>query len=881
MRKSRGIAVLIITAVITLFFCFTAWQGIGSEKVGAAKNIKLGLDLAGGVSITYTTKEENPSSEDMADTIYKLQQRVQNYSTEAQVYREGGDRINVEIPGVTDANAILADLGKPGSLCFIDQTGEDGNSNFEYSAASGKYELTRTIEEIREQGSVVLDGTDVATAEGGATQDQTTGSREYIVSLTLTDEGAGKFYDATSANVGKQIAIVYDNGIVSAPRVNEAIGGGKAQITGMSSVEEAQNLASFIRIGSLSLELEELRSSVVAAQLGEEAISTSLLAGLIGLIIVIIIMIVAYKLPGVVSAWALVIYTSLILLLLNAFELTLTLPGIAGIILGIGMAVDANVIIYARIREEIAAGLPVQAAIKSGFSKAFSAILDGNVTTLIAAIVLMRLGSGSVIGFAQTLALGIVVSMFTALVVSRLIVNAVYAVGFKDEKYYGKAKVRQPIDFLAKRKLFFIISLVLILSGPLFMIINSASGNKALNYSLEFSGGTATNVTFNENMDIATIDSEVTPLVEKVTGDSNVQPTKVRDTNQVIIKTRSLSVEEREELNKALVEKFDVDESLIQAENISATVSNEMRRDAIVAVIIATICMLLYIWFRFRDIRFAGSAVLALLHDVLVVLAFYAIVRVSVGNTFIACMLTIVGYSINATIVIFDRIREHLKSPKKGESLEDIVNGSITETLTRSIYTSLTTLVMVTVLWIMGVSSVREFAAPLMVGIICGAYSSVCITGALWYVMKKRFGGDTSVSALASSVSESIRHAQAEGDKKQKESKRDQKQNPDQPKVKNRKRVADRLAREEAAAKEAAAAAAAQASEAASAVKETASEAADVVEETVSEAADVVEETVSEATDVVEETVSEAADVVEETVSEEAETVEETIEENE
>ncbi len=795
MRKSRGILVLALVAIITLFFCYTAWRGIGSEESGAAKNIKLGLDLAGGVSITYTTKEDNPSSEDMSDTIYKLQQRVQQYSTEAQVYKEGGDRINVEIPGVSDANAILEDLGKPGSLCFIDQTGEDGTSNFEYNSSSGKYELTRTIDEIREQGSVVLDGTDVADAQGGATQNQTTGSREYIVSLTLTDEGAQKFADATEANVGKQIAIIYDNGVVSAPRVNEKIGGGKAQITGMSSVEEAQNLAAFIRIGSLSLELEELRSSVVAAQLGEEAISTSLIAGLIGLIIVILIMIFAYKLPGIVSAWALIIYTSLVLLLLNAFDLTLTLPGIAGIILGIGMAVDANVIIYARIREEITAGLPVQAAIKSGFSKAFSAILDGNITTLIAAIVLMRLGSGPVIGFAQTLALGIVVSMFTALVISRLIINAVYAVGFREEKYYGRAKVRQPINFLGKRRTFFIISLVMIVMAPVFMIINSGVGNKALNYSLEFSGGTATNVTFNENLDIKTIDSEVTPLVEEVTGDKNVQPTKVRDTNQVIIKTRSLSVEEREALNNALVEKFDVDESLIQAENISATVSNEMRRDAIVAVIVATICMLLYIWFRFRDIRFAGSAVLALIHDVLVVLAFYAVARVSVGNTFIACMLTIVGYSINATIVIFDRIREHLKAPGKNETLEDMVNGSITETLTRSIYTSLTTLVMVTVLWIMGVSSVREFAAPLMVGIICGGYSSVCITGALWYVMKKKFGGDTSVSALASTVTDSIRNAGAETPKK-KESKRDQKQNPGQPKVKNRKRVSERLARE-------------------------------------------------------------------------------------
>ena len=799
MKKRTGVIVLILAVALTVFFCYGAFFGLGEAHLGAAKNIKLGLDLAGGVSITYETKEATPDSEDMADTIYKLQKRVEQYSTEAQVYREGINRINVEIPGVTDANHILEELGKPGSLCFIEQTDEDGNTNFQSTGAyneNGKpvYELTRPLDEIREAGSVVLEGTDVADAAGGAITSNTTNSREYVVSLTLTDEGKGKFADATTRNVGKQIAIVYDNGILSAPSVKEAITGGQAQIDGMSSVEEAQELASFIRIGSLSLELEELRSSVVAAQLGEEAIATSLKAALIGIIIVFVIMIFAYKFPGVVASWALVIYTALILLLLNAFDITLTLPGIAGIILGIGMAVDANVIIYARIREEIGSGITVRNAIKSGFSKAFSAIFDGNITTLIASFVLMGLGSGSVKGFAYTLAMGIVVSMFTALVVSRLLINAFYAVGVQDEKLYGSTKARKPINFLGKRKTFFAVSIILILCGPLFMAINSGMGNKALNYSLEFSGGTSTNVTFNEDMDIKTIDSEVTPLVEEVTGDKNVQPTKVVGTNQVNIKTRSLSLEEREALNAALVEKFGVDESLIQAESISATISSEMRRDAIIAVIIATICMLLYIWLRFKDIRFAGSAVLALLHDVLVVITFYAIARVSVGNTFIACMLTIVGYSINATIVIFDRIREHLHGSTRIDGLEDIVNTSITETLTRSIYTSLTTFVMVAALYILGVSSIREFAAPLMVGIICGGYSSVCITGALWYIMRKRSAG-TTVKAAATTAQTKT----APGQSGNKNSNSGQvKRDPSQPKKKNRKRNAEKRAAEEA-----------------------------------------------------------------------------------
>ena len=795
MKKSRGILVLILTAIITVFCCFTAAVGIGPTGTGAAKNIKTGLDLAGGVSITYQAKDSDPSSEDMKDTVYKLQKRVEQYSTEAQVYQEGSDRINVEIPGVTDANAILEELGQPGSLCFITQQDEDGNANFQTDANSETgYSLARSLDEIREAGCVVLEGTDVADATGGAIQQQNSSSREYVVDLTLTDEGKTKFAEATKNNVGKQIAIIYDNGVLSAPRVNEAITGGKAQISGMESVERAQELASYIRIGSLSLELTELRSSVVAAQLGEEAISTSLIAGMIGLIIVILFMIIAYRVPGAVAGLSLIFYTATILLTLNAFDITLTLPGIAGIILGIGMAVDANVIIYARIREEIGAGSTVRAAIKAGFSKAFSAIFDGNITTLIAAFVLMWLGTGSVKGFAYTLALGIVVSMFTALVFSRLVINALYAVGVRDEKFYGKTEEKKVINFVGKREFCFTLSIILILAGPAVMLIHSTTGGKALNYSLEFSGGTSTNVTFNEDLDIKTIDSEVTPVVEEVTGDKNVQPTKVVGTKQVIIKTRALTLDEREALNKALVDKFDVDESLIQAESISATVSNEMRRDAVVAVIVATIFMLLYIWFRFKDIRFAGSAVLALLHDVLVVLTFYAISRISVGNTFIACMLTIVGYSINATIVIFDRIRENLHGSRRLDEIEEVVNRSITQTLTRSIYTSLTTFIMVAVLYIMGVSSIREFAAPLMVGIICGAYSSVCITGALWLVMKKKIGAGQDTVKAAAAAAPAKKTAQSANTQSAPASNAQA-----QPKKKNRKRVQERLAAQEAA----------------------------------------------------------------------------------
>lgn len=741
MKKSKGILTLVLTLVIMAALGYVAVFGIGTEKAGAASEIKQGLDLAGGVSITYqVVGDEKPSAEDMDDTVYKLQKRAETYSTEAQVYQEGDDRINIEIPGVSDANTILEDLGRPGALYFISQTDADGNQNYSYTGSGETgYSLNKTIDELAADGSIVLEGTDVASAQGGTGSDSL-GNSQFVVDLIFTDAGTTKFGEATTkayAN-GESIGIYYDQDFISVPNVQAALTDGKAQITGMGSFEDAERLASQIRIGGLKLELEELRSNVVGAQLGEEAINTSLTAALIGLIIIAVFMILVYRIPGLSSVLALIIYTILTVLCLNMFEITLTLPGIAGIILSIGMAVDANVIIFARIREEITAGKTVRSAIDDGFKKALSAIVDGNVTTLIAALVLALKGSGTVKGFAYTLALGIVISMFTALVVTRLILKAFFAIGLKDVKFYGTNRERQTVNFLAKKNLFFGISIAAIVVGFVFMGINGATTGKILNYSLDFVGGTSTNVTFNEDMDLAQIDSTVVPVFSNITGDGAVQVQKVAGSNEVIFKTRELNVDERQQLEQDLVDNFGVNKDLITAETISSTISSEMKADAIVAVVIATICMLIYIWFRFKDIRFAASSVAALIHDVLVVLAFYAIAKVSVGSTFIACMLTIVGYSINATIVIFDRIRENLAGMLKKDSLEELVNRSISQTLSRSIFTSLTTFVMVAALFVLGVTSIREFALPLMVGIVCGTYSSVCITGALWYVLRTK-----------------------------------------------------------------------------------------------------------------------------------------------
>lgn len=827
---------------------------IGKE---AAPLIKLGLDLDGGVSITYQAAKDNPTSEEMGDSVYKLQLKAQDYSTEAEVYQEGGNKINIDIPGVSDANGILEELGKPGTLYFVEgnltwpllatdseidlDSNEDPNASITGNANSsnstsyysggvrvgettpedlvsgpgvvnanesqpsaelpsetiagytntesvapttspavdnilgdnvhiegadviqnpdGSIQIGGTAQEgatVIQQGTpttepeeipnydfskppifgddqIVVSGNDITSARGGMYSDNY-GQTQYVVDLAFTEDGRQRFAEATERNLGQPIYIIYNGEIVSAPIVQSVISEGRAQITGMESLETAERLASTIRIGALKLELDVLRSNVVGAKLGQDAISTSLKAGLIGFAIICLFMILIYRLPGLAASLALTMYVGLTLFFIHSFNITLTLPGIAGIILSIGMAVDANVIIFTRIKEEIGAGKNTRTAVKEGYNKALSAILDGNITTLIAAFVLNLKGTGSIKGFAATLALGIVLSMFTALFITRFIMKAMLDLGLDNEVLYGKKIDNKIIDFVGFRKISYAISLALIIVGIAFIGINAGKGNGGFNYGLDFKGGSSTNVEFNEDLTLSDIDSRVVPIFEDITHSSDIQTQKVANTNQVIIKSRTLTLEEMKTLYETLESSFGIPEEKITTENISGAVSVQMRQDAVVAVIISTILMLIYIWFRFKDIRFAGSAVIALLHDCLVTVGFYAIFRWTVDSTFIACMLTIVGYSINATIVIFDRIRENL-GRLRGTSLENIVNTSVTQTFTRSINTSLTTLIMVVVLYILGVNSIKAFALPLIIGIICGGYSSICITGPLWYDFK-------------------------------------------------------------------------------------------------------------------------------------------------
>ena len=728
-NKKKGLLQIILILAIIGLCGFTTLVGFTKHHKGSAQNIKLGLDLAGGVSITYEAVGDTPSQTEMEDTRNMMQKRAEVYSTESSVVIGDGGRITIDIPGVANADEVLASLGKEGSLDFVAQ---DDMSFEDNDQTKPKYTKT------------VCTGKDVKTAEATTQQNEVTKKKEYVVSLKFKSKGTKSFANATAAAApsNKVIYIVYDDKVISSPAVQSEISNGEAVISGsFKTYDSAEELASMIRIGALPVELKEVQSQVVGAQLGQDAIQSSLLAGAIGFALVVLFMIVFYRLPGLAASIALVFYLVVMLVGLNALDITLTLPGVAGIILNIGMAVDANVIIFTRIKEELAKGKTVQSSIKLGFDKALSAIVDGNVTTLIAAFVLYIKGSGTVKGFATTLAIGIILSMFTALYITKILLKAMYALGVDDIKYFGVEKERKTIHFVENKVKFFVISGALIVACVVCLFINKAgrcNGN-ILNYGLDFSGGTTFDITFNKDQKIdSDMKKDIESVFSKESGSNDVVISEIAGSNGLSVKTVELSEKKRDALTKSLVKTYSVEEKNIQYQNISASVSDEMKTDAIVAVVIAAICMLIYIWFRFKDIVFAGSAVLALLHDAVVVLLVYAVSKISVGNTFIACMLTIVGYSINATIVIFDRIRENLGSKTSEEALTEVVNQSITQTLTRSINTSLTTFFMVIMLAILGVDSVKDFAIPLLVGIICGGYSSVCITGPLWLTIKKR-----------------------------------------------------------------------------------------------------------------------------------------------
>lgn len=724
MKKTKRNAVLVIIAFLLVLgvAIYTAIFGVADR--GKVEYIKLGLDLKGGLSVTYEIQEDDYSDKDLEDTKYKIEQRVEAYTNEYSVYEDGDKKITAEIPGVTNADEILNALNIEGKLEFLDP------DNYTKWSQGQEYEAALT-------------GDDIKNATAGIDSDN---GNDNVVQLAFTDEGAQKFADVTAANVGNIVYIIYDNKVVSAPTVQSAITGGSAEINKIGSYEEAEQLATTIRIGALPLTLKQVRSNIVGATLGSDAISTSLKAGAIGIALVFLIMIIVFRIPGLVASFALAFYTILDLLVLNLFNITLTLPGIAGVILSVGMAVDANVIIFTRIKEELADGKSVKQAVKGGFHNALSAIIDGNVTTLIAALVLGIFGTGTIKGFAITLAIGVVLSVFTALAVSQSLLTALVNLGVTDAKYFGVAREPKKTNFVKAGKFCMLGSLIVIIACFCMMPVNNKSKGSPLNFSVEFAGGTSLTVGFDKEYSLSEAEKDIVPVIAEAAGigEAGISVQTVSGTNEIVFKMPELSDDgtddsQMSKVRSALTDKLGAD--VKEANVISGSVSSEMSKNAIFSVILAAILMLIYIAIRFHDVKFGASAVIALLHDVAMVFCLYIILRLTVGNTCIACLLTIVGYSINATIIIFDRVRENIgvMKPKKA-SYKDIVNLSINQTFSRTIYTSLTTFVTIFVLYIMGVASIKEFALTLMAGVVIGAYSSVCITGPLWYYMKTKLG---------------------------------------------------------------------------------------------------------------------------------------------
>jgi SecD/SecF fusion protein len=724
MKKTKRNAVLVIIAFLLILgvAIYTAIFGVADR--GKVEYIKLGLDLKGGLSVTYEIQEDDYSDKDLEDTKYKIEKRVEAYTNEYSVYEDGDKKITAEIPGVTNADEILEALNIEGKLEFLDP------ENYTKWSQGQDYEAALT-------------GDDIKNATAGIDSDN---GNDNVVQLVFTDAGTQKFADVTSANVGNIVYIIYDNKVVSAPTVQSAITGGSAEINKISTYEEAEQLATTIRIGALPLTLKQVRSNIVGATLGSDAISTSLKAGAIGIALVFLIMIIVFRIPGLVASFALAFYTILDLLVINLFNVTLTLPGIAGVILSVGMAVDANVIIFTRIKEELADGKSVKQAVKGGFHNALSAIIDGNVTTLIAALVLGIFGTGTIKGFAITLAIGVVLSVFTALAVSQSLLTALVNLGATDTKYFGVAREPKKTNFVKAGKFCMIGSLLVIVVCFCMMPVFNKSKGSPLNFSVEFAGGTSLTVGFDKEYTLSEAESDIVPVIAEAAGigEAGISVQTVSGTNEIVFKMPELSDDgtddsQMSKVRSALTDKLGAD--VKEANVISGSVSSEMSKNAIFSVILAAILMLIYIAIRFHDVKFGASAVIALLHDVAMVFCLYIILRLTVGNTCIACLLTIVGYSINATIIIFDRVRENIgvMKPKKA-TYKDIVNLSINQTFSRTIYTSLTTFVTIFVLYIMGVASIKEFALTLMAGVVIGAYSSVCITGPLWYYMKTKLG---------------------------------------------------------------------------------------------------------------------------------------------
>ena len=697
MKKKGNITVFVIILLLLSFLGFTALNGLtlgGYRFKSFGEVINRGLDLQGGVSVLMEVESEDVKEDELASIKTLLDLRVNRIGVSETVSTtEGNNRVRIDIPGVYNSSDIVKSLQTTGELTFIGPDKE-----------------------------VILTGKDVKSATSNLDQ-----SNKPVVSLVLNEEGSKKFEEATTKFKGQQISINMDDEELSSPKVNDVITGGEAVITGMASAEEAQSLAGIINSGALPYPVRAVQVQTVGPSLGAGVMNSVLLASIVGLSLIVLFMIIRYKKPGFLASVALGFYVWLLLFVFYGIDATLSLAGIAGFLLTIGMAVDANVLIFERIQEELAGTKNIRKAIEAGFGNAMSSIIDANITTILAALVLYFVGTGSVKGFALTLMIGIVISLFSALVITKQLMWLGVRMGFlKTAKDFGVSALgtkKTNINFLKGANVWKFISAGVLALGIFFVV------TQGLNLGLDFAGGTRLLMEVGTEFDKEEIDG----IIDTYDADALTQ--KV-DGTQIEVRSQSLTTETMDPLVDELKEKYSLkDDSVINLDEIGASVGKELTRSGIQAVLLATAFILIYITLRFKK-NYGFAAIAALVHDIFFLVAIFAIFRISVNTPFIAAILTILGYSINDTIVVFDRVREntHLYP---GKSPKELILMSQNDVFSRSVGTLLTTLFTILSVAIF-VPQIRDFALPISIGVMVGGLSTFFIASPVWIFLENR-----------------------------------------------------------------------------------------------------------------------------------------------
>lgn len=714
-----GKKMLVVIFIIIAAFILIALFGAGSDIKGVG-NMRYGIDIRGGVEAIFEPQglERQPEQAELetAREVIEMRLDAQNITDREVTIDKDGGYIIVRFPWKSDETDFnpedaIAELGKMAQLSFRDA---DGNI-----LVNGKNVKSSSVE--KENSGV---------------------NAEYVVSLTFDSEGSRLFEEATGKLIGKQLGIYMDDERVSNPVVETKISGGQAVINGMKNYEEAKKLSDEINSGALPFSLKTTSFSTISPSLGNNALNSMLLAGSLAFLLVCIFMVAYYKLPGIIACITLLLQMTLQLLAVSVPQYTLTLPGIAGIILSLGMAVDANIIISERTSEELKKGCSVRTSVKNGFKSGFTSVLDGNITTAIVAVILLIFGSGSMLSFGYTLLAGMIINVFVGVTVSKQLLLSVLTFDkWNNEKWFRKKKDLK-IKKIYEKKV-----ICALISGFIFIIGITACIGNGVHLDTQFTGGAVLNYTVSGKPDSDAIGEKVEKITDRAV---MVQETKsnINQTSSLEITlagTGGISPEEQKEITAVIQDAAGSAEvKLSQTYAVEPYIGAKAMKNAGIAIILSFIFIVIYVWIRFSVLSGLSAGIMALIalfHDVLVAFFIFVIFRIPLNDAFVAVILTIIGYSINDTIVVYDRIRENRTDRQKME-VTGLVDISISQVLARSVNTSLTTAICVLTILatsvLFQIDSIMKFSLPMFFGLVSGCYSSVCIASILWAMWEKR-----------------------------------------------------------------------------------------------------------------------------------------------